>query len=137
MAAEKGRAFLLKWSDGTSPISYTTVAGLRTTGMTINNERVDVTSKDDDGWLTALAEAGNTGITISASGVFKDSANEATIRAAAIAGTLEEFEIYYESGDTLAGSWHIDSFEHAGDDGKEVTYSITLSSSGEVEVTTA
>ena len=38
MAAEKGSAFLLKIGDGGSPVGYSTVAGLRTTQMTVNGD---------------------------------------------------------------------------------------------------
>lgn len=36
MAAEKGSAFLLKVGDGATPVTYRTVAGLRTTQLSVN-----------------------------------------------------------------------------------------------------
>ena len=38
MTAEKGSAFLLKIGNGASPPVYTTVAGMRTTQMSVNGE---------------------------------------------------------------------------------------------------
>ncbi len=38
MTAQKGSAFLLKISDGADPAAYQTVAGLRTTQMSIQGE---------------------------------------------------------------------------------------------------
>ena len=58
MAAEKGSAFLLKIGDGESPVGYTTIAGLRTTQMTVNGEPVAITSKDSGGWRQLLSGAG-------------------------------------------------------------------------------
>ena len=55
MSAEKGSAFLLKVGDGGTPPVFATVAGMRTTQMSVNGEAVNVTSKDSEGWLT-LAE---------------------------------------------------------------------------------
>ena len=46
MSAQKGSAFLLKIGDGATPVSYVTVAGLRTTQMSITGDTVVVTSKD-------------------------------------------------------------------------------------------
>lgn len=58
MAIEKGSAFLLKIGDGTEPPAFATMAGLRTTQLSINGETVVVTSKDSGGWRELLSGAG-------------------------------------------------------------------------------
>ena len=58
MAAQKGSAMLMKVGNGGSPETFTTIAGLRSTSLTINNESVDVTNKDSSGKRTMLAAAG-------------------------------------------------------------------------------
>ncbi|MEM8825770.1 MAG: phage tail tube protein, partial [Pseudomonadota bacterium] len=45
MGAEKGSAFLLKLSDGADPAAFETVAGLRTTQMSIASDAVVTTNK--------------------------------------------------------------------------------------------
>ena len=50
MAIENGSAFLLKIGDGETPPAYRTVAGLRTTQLSVNGEAVNVTTKDSGGW---------------------------------------------------------------------------------------
>jgi predicted secreted protein len=45
MPAEKGSAFLLKVGDGGLPPVYATVAGLRTTQLSINGDAVVITNK--------------------------------------------------------------------------------------------
>ena len=55
MTAQKGAAFLLKIGDGNSPIAYATVAGLRTTQMTVNGYTVVVTHKQSGGWRDLLS----------------------------------------------------------------------------------
>ena len=50
MAVEKGSAFLLKVGDGGSPVAWQTVAGMRTTQMSVSGEAVAITSKDSGGW---------------------------------------------------------------------------------------
>ena len=47
MPAQSGAAFLLKIADGASPPAYQTIAGLRTTQMSINGDTVVVTRADD------------------------------------------------------------------------------------------
>ena len=58
MAIEKGSAFLLKVGNGGSPPTYQTVAGLRTTQLSVNGDPVNVTSKDSGGWRELLSGAG-------------------------------------------------------------------------------
>ncbi len=57
MAIEKGSAFLLKIGDGAEPPAFATMAGLRTTQLSINGETVVVTSKDSGGWRELLVAA--------------------------------------------------------------------------------
>ena len=45
MPVEKGSAFLLKIGNGATPLVYATVAGLRTTQLTIAGETVVITNK--------------------------------------------------------------------------------------------
>ena len=58
MSAERGSAFLLKVGNGASTPVYQTVAGLRTTQLSINGELVAITSKDSGGWRELLSGAG-------------------------------------------------------------------------------
>lgn len=46
MSIEKGSAFLLKVGNGDVPLTYTTIAGLRTTQLSVSGEAVNITSKD-------------------------------------------------------------------------------------------
>jgi len=123
--AEKGLAFLLK-------VAGVAVAGMRSTSFTLNGEEVDVTNKDSAGWRTLLAGAGVTSMSVSASGVFVDNSNMIAVRGYAIAKTLNTFVLEFESGDTYTGSFQVASCEQSGEHNGEVTYSISLSSSGAV-----
>ena len=46
MAAQKGRAVLMKIGNAGSPEAFTTIGGMRSTTLTLNDETVDVTNKD-------------------------------------------------------------------------------------------
>ncbi len=86
MAVEKGSAFLLKVGDGAATPAYATVAGLRTTQLSINGEAVVITSKASGGWRELLSGAGVRSMSVAAAGVFTGSAAEARIKASALAG---------------------------------------------------
>lgn len=66
MGVEKGSAFLLKVGDGNIPATYATVAGMRTTQLSVNGEAVNITSKDSGGWRELLSGAGVRSVSVSA-----------------------------------------------------------------------
>lgn len=132
MTAQKGSSFLLKIGDGGSPPAYRTVAGLRTTQMSINGDTVVVTHKESGGWRDLLSGAGSRSVSVSAAGIFLGSAAEAAIRAHALAGTIEAYELSFEDGERLRGSFLVQRLDYAGDFNGERTYTVQLESSGAV-----
>ncbi len=132
MTAQKGAAFLLKISDGAAPAVYQTVAGLRTTQLSVTGETVVVTSKDSAGWRELLSGAGVRAVSVSAAGIFLDSAAEAQVRANALAGTLDAYELSFEDGEKLRGAFLVQRLDYAGDFNGERNYTLQLESSGPV-----
>lgn len=131
MAAERGSAFLLKLGSGT-PIVYATVAGLKTTQLTINGDLVAVTNKDSGGWRELLSGAGVRSVSVAASGIFTGSAAEAQLKSLALAGQTAAYELSFESGDRMQGKFLVSRLEYAGDFNGERNYTLALESSGEV-----
>ena len=132
MPAQSGAAFLLKVTDGGQPPAYRTVAGLRSTNLTVNGDPVAVTSKDSGGWRELLSGAGVRSVSVAAAGVFMGSGAEARIAAAAMAGTLDDYELSFEDGERLRGRFLVTRLDHAGDYNGERSYAIALESSGPV-----
>lgn len=132
MAAEKGSAFLLKVGNGGSPITYATIAGLRTTQLSINGEAVAITSKDSGAWRELLSGAGVRSVSVSAAGVFTGSAAEVRIKANALAGVIDDYRLSFESGETLTGRFLVTRLDYAGDYNGERSYTLNLESSGAV-----
>ena len=132
MTAQKGSAFLLKISDGATPPTYQTVAGLRTTQMSINGDAVVVTHKESGGWRDLLSGAGTRSVSVSAAGIFLGSAAENAIRAHALAGTIDAYELSFEDGARLRGSFLVQRLDYAGDFNGERNYTMQLESSGPV-----
>ena len=79
MAAQKGSALLMKIGDGASPEVFTTIGGMRSTSISMNDEVVDITNKDSSRARTLLAQGGVNSMTVTGSGVFTDSASETTL----------------------------------------------------------
>ena len=132
MTAQKGSAFLLKIGDGAVPPAYATVAGLRTTQMSISGDTVVVTSKDSAGWRELLSGAGTRSVSVSAAGIFLGSNAENAIRGHALAGTIGDYELSFEDGAKLRGRFLVQRLDYAGDFNGERNYTLQLESSGAV-----
>ena len=132
MTAQKGSAFLLKIGDGASPPAYETVAGLRTTQLSINGDTVVVTHKQSGGWRDLLSGAGTRSVSVSAAGIFLGSNAENAIRSHALAGTIVEYELSFEDGARLQGRFLVQRLDYAGDFNGERNYTLQLESSGPV-----
>ncbi|HWW65316.1 MAG TPA: phage major tail protein, TP901-1 family [Sphingomonadaceae bacterium] len=132
MAAEKGSAFLLKIGDGGSPVQYATVAGMRTTQLSINGDAVVVTSKDSGGWRELLSGAGVRSVSVSGAGIFTGSTAEARLKSNALAGLIDDYELSFESGERLRGRFLLTRLDYSGDFNGERNYTLALESSGAV-----
>ena len=132
MPAQKGSAFLLKIADGATPPVYRTVAGLRTTQMSINGDTVNITSNESGGWRELLSGAGVRSVSVAASGIFLGSAAEEQVRASALAGLIDSYELSFEDGQKLRGRFLIQRLDYSGDFNGERNYAVSLESSGAV-----
>jgi len=132
MAAQTGAAFLLKISDGAATPTYRTIAGLRTTQMSISGDAVVVTSKDSGGWRDLLAGAGVRQVSVSAAGIFLGSAAENQIRDNALTGQIADYELSFEDGAKMRGKFLVQRLDYSGDFNGERNYTLSLESSGAV-----
>jgi TP901-1 family phage major tail protein len=132
MSAEKGSAFLLKVGNGAAPPSYATIAGMRTTQMSVNGEAVNVTSKDSGGWRELLSGAGVRSVSVAASGIFTGSTAEVRLKSNALGGLVDDYELSFESGERMRGRFLVTRLDYAGDHNGERTYTLALESAGAV-----
>ena len=129
---EKGSAFLLKVGDGAAQPQFATVAGLRTTQLSINGEAVVVTSKDSGGWRQLLSGAGVRHVSVSGAGVFTGSAAEMRLKASALSGVIDDYRLTFEGGEMMTGRFLLTRLDYAGDFNGERSYTVSLESSGPV-----
>lgn len=135
MAAQKGKDLLLR-VDSTGTGSFATVAGLRSRSISFNAETVDITHADSAGeWRELLAGAGVKSARIAGTGIFKDTASDATIRAYVFEGTIRNWQVVIPDFGTVEGLFQVGSFELSGRHDGEVSFEITLESAGELTFT--
>ena len=136
MAAQKGSALLMKIGNAASPEVFTTIGGMRSTSISMNDEMVDITNKDSSRARTILAQGGVNSMTVSGSGVFTDSASEATLEGKFDSASLSNYQFLVPDFGTYTGAFMLTTLEYAGEYNGEVTYSFTFESSGAITFAT-
>ena len=134
MSAQRGKDLLVRAGNGAG--GYVAVAGLRARGIALNAETVDVTSAESAGrWRELLDGAGVRRASVSGSGVFRDEASDARLRAMFFEGTIDAFQIVVPGFGTLQGAFQVTALEYRGDHAGEVTFDMTLDSAGPLSFT--
>jgi TP901-1 family phage major tail protein len=134
MAGFNGRALTIDESS-------TTLVGIRTRGFSITNDHVDVTTDDDNGWRTLLADPGLRSVEVTLSGITSDEVLLAEIMAATVAEAT--IDINLPTGTAggittpgkLAGSFFVSSYEQTGEHDDAVEFSATFMSDGAIVYT--
>jgi predicted secreted protein len=127
MTAGVGRKLILTWGG-------TAIAGAKEKSLTINGEPIDISSDDDNGWRTLLAEPGQKQIDLKLSGVTKDR----KLLADWFAGTTTKaVEITYQDGAKIAGNFFLSEYSEKGAFKDAVSFDATLMSTGEATYTPA
>jgi TP901-1 family phage major tail protein len=130
MATQAGKDLLLK-IDMNGAGLFETVAGLRTTRLSLNAETVDVTTLDSEGsWRELLAGAGVRSAALSGSGVFKDEATSERLRALFFAGAIPAVQVIVPGFGTVEGPFQIAAIDYAGTFDGEATFEVSLASAG-------
>ena len=129
MTAQKGREFILEVNDGNG---YKPVGGFRSNSFTINGETIDVTSKDSNGYRMLLEDAGIVSISTSGSGVFVGGDEFGLVHSKMFAQQHVDCRLTVPGFKIYTGNFAISLFEMSGEHNGEVTYSISLESSGPI-----
>ncbi len=127
MTAQKGRDYLVQLE--TAPNVFTSIGGMREPTITINNEPVDITDADSDGFRRLLEGAGVTSVSIKAQGVYVDNEYQGTLRDAALANTHLSLRFVIPgsvSDGNYDGDFMVASFEEAGPHNSNGTYNVTF-----------
>ncbi len=133
MAGQQGRDVILKRGDAASPEVFTAIAGATSSGMSVSNGELDVTTNDEDGVKTLLAGKYGLAGSSSLSGIAKDELTFAAMRTSVLAGTILNYQLVIP-GAVGGGTWSfaaaIATLEETGEMDGALTYTITLNTSG-------
>jgi TP901-1 family phage major tail protein len=127
MAGTNGRNLTIDWAS-------TTLVGVRSKGYTITNDYVDVTTDDDGGWRTLLANPGLRSVEVTVSGISSDQILIAEMMEATVDSETLTVQLPTTTG-TLSGSFLCSSFEQTGEHDGAVEFTATFMSAGTVTYT--
>lgn len=124
--ASSSRSFTIDWDS-------TEIADVQSKSFNLENSLVDVTTDDDNGWATFLAEPGRQSMTIEVSGIAE---NEAVLADAIVASTTDQTAIInlpstQTTPGNITGTFIVTSFSYSGaaPDGS-VEFTLSAQSSG-------
>ena len=134
MTAQNGALVLIKVGDGGSPETFTTIGGLRTSAIRLNNQILNATTLESGAWRQ-LAGSGISAMSISGNGMFTDAASEGTVRGYAFAASVNNYQFFFANGDYVTGAFQVTAYERSGDINAEETFALTLESAGSITFT--
>jgi TP901-1 family phage major tail protein len=133
MAGQRGRDVLISIGDGEDPESFVLVAGIRAKTISLTAGLVEATTaQSPNAWREVIAGAGVKRAEIAGSGVFKDAVSDALMRAAYFAGEASNYSMTLPDFGVIEGPFLITELSYGGAHDDEATFSIRLSSAGQV-----
>jgi predicted secreted protein len=130
MPSQKGRDLLLKIGNGGDPEFFSTVGAARTVSMVLNNNPIDGTTMDGNGFHQLQPDAGLQTMALVLEGLFKDAAAEEILRLSAFNRTAKNYRLLFPNGDLFEAAFVIGDYRRSGSfDGLE-TFSATFIRTG-------
>lgn len=135
MAAYSGKLLLIKKNTGTSGSpTWTTVTGMQTKSIRINNDLVEITN-DQSTNKEYLAGAGVTDFEVNGEGVWKDDAVNQAFVADAIARTEDQYQVIVPGLGTFDGYMVPRTTDLSGTTKAETRWSFGLLATGDITFT--
>lgn len=135
MPAYSGKLLVIKKNTGTtvSPV-WTTITGMQTKNMNINNTLVDITN-DESLNIEYLPLAGITDFLVTGEGVWKDDAVNKTLISDALGRIEDGYQVIVPGMGTFQGNMLPESVDASGTTKAETRFSFTLRATATITFT--
>ena len=137
MAEQKGIELLLKLGNGASPEVFSTVGGCATNAIRLNEQTIDVTSKDHADRFRRLIRGGVKTVQFTGAGRFVDDAAVGSVRTNFFGSAVANWQIVVPSFGTFEAPCILTDLEFNGEHTDAVQQSMTVESAGSVTFTAA
>lgn len=132
MTAQAGALVLIKIGDGEVSESFTTLGGLRTSSIIVNNQLLETSNVSTGAWRQLQDVSGIRTVTITGTGLFTDSVSEEIMRGVAFNGNIHNYQFIFANGDSITGAFLVEEYERSGNIDDAETYRISLQSAGNI-----
>jgi len=114
---------------------YRTIAALKSNSLSLNNEQVDVSDKDDGQWRELLGGCGLSSMELSGSGSFTNAASHKQMMADYTSRYVGLFRVISGAGDIFSGNFLCSTLERSGELNQAEQFTIGLASAGAITYT--
>lgn len=111
------------------------IVGARTDSVTLNNEPLDITDKDDSGWRTLLADTGLRSLSCEIEGVLKDDVLLDDSVGTPTTALLKECVVTISGIATFTGDFMLQGIQLGAEQADVVTFTATLESGESITAT--
>lgn len=108
------------------------ILGVQTKGLTVNNEPLDTSDENSNGWAEALALPGQKSIELPYSGMVKNLEMLRAIMAGPDSSQMYAITLTYPDGSVVSGDFFLNNYSETGEYNTLYTFDVSLQSSGEV-----
>ena len=124
----------LTWNFVVATGGFITVACMRKTDFTVNNEAVDITNKTDGAWKQ-IQNFGVQSMSIGADGPFTDDTSHNLVMQDVMNKSIVPYKIITGRGDVFTGSFFAQSIQRTGEYNKEEQFALKLESAAAITYT--
>lgn len=126
-----GKQVLLYMGNGGAPEVFSLIAAGTSHSMTVNQTEVEKNSKDSGGWREIFPVGSIRSISLSMTGIFKETADQDALRNLVMSSNPEaNFRFNLGGTRRITGKFQITSYEHSGETEGFAQFTAQFSSNG-------
>jgi TP901-1 family phage major tail protein len=131
MADIPGKDVLLYIGDGGGPEVFSLIAAGTSHSMTVNSTTVVKNSKDSGGWSEIFPDGAIRSVSLSMSGIFKETADQDALRTLSMADPPSaNFRFTLGGTRRITGNFQVTSYEHSGETEGFASFTASFESNG-------
>ena len=131
----EGKDVLIYIGDGADPEVFTKIGSSQSDELTINNQAVDINTKDSDGWVERFAPGVTKSVNMSMRGVWRETADhDQLLNLAADGAPSANFLFLLGGARRFRGAFLVDSFTYSGETEGPAQFSAQFSSDGAIVI---
>lgn len=131
MTLYAGQDLLVKIANDAEPVAFVILGMARTTAVDVTNDLADAAVLGSSGTAAYVGAAGRRNMRIALQGMFRDSAAEAVLCAAALMAASRGYMLVFPNGDTYEADFIVESYRREGSQDGLDMFTVSLIRTGD------